>query len=708
MITAGTPLRLLFIEDSEDDAELALRNLSNEGFAIESRRLDNGNALQALLSDLSQWRPDVILSDYSMPGFTGDAALRLCQQLAPEIPFIFLSGTIGEELAIESIHNGATDYVLKENMRRLSTSIRRAIGDAHKRQAARAVEKERSRLIAILEATSDFVVIANPDGCLSYMNPGARKLLGRTAPLDALNLGLLHPQDQWDFIRNEVLASRGGLWHGDVLLQAEDGAQIPVSLVVIQHREPDGGTEYFSFLARDIRERRAYEKQIQYLANFDSLTELPNRTLLADRVTQAINQAHWTNRSLALLIIDIDRFKLVNDGYGHDVGDALLKQFGNRLRNIVRNRDTIARVGGNCFAVLATELSKPEDVMLLVSKLQSQLSTPYVLFSRTVSVTTGIGISVYPRDSHDFATLLQHADIAMHRVKEKGDGGFQFYATEMTRIAAERVRIETELRQAIAGRQLELYYQLQVGMQKENVVGVEALMRWNHPEHGLLTPDRFIPIAENSDIIYSLGEWALRTACQQLVEWDRQGAPRLRMAVNVSARQFRAPDFSDMVARVLNAVQLDPRRLELELTESVLVSDQEEAALILQRLNALGVQVALDDFGTGYSNLNYLSRLPIHTLKIDRSFVQRAPVDGNDAEIVRAIITLAAAMGLRVVAEGIETQRQLDLLRRYNCAEGQGYFFARPLPASVLAPLIGLGAYQRLPATDAFFSKEKK
>ncbi|MES2606277.1 MAG: diguanylate cyclase, partial [Pseudomonadota bacterium] len=347
MTNEHSKLRILFIEDNEDDAELAVRNLKQEGFGIDWRRVDTEVLLRTALQNLHEWRPDVILSDYSMPGFTGHAALHICQELVPEIPFIFLSGTIGEELAIESIHNGATDYVLKENMRRLSTSVSRAVSDALKRKAAIEVEKERSRLSTILEATSDFVVIANPDDSVSYLNPGARKLLGLTRECDQLSIRLLHPEDQWDFIKSEVISSHGGIWHGDVLLQAEDGNQIPVSLVVIVHRgkggetggEKGGEIEYFSFLARDIRERRAYEKQIQYLANFDSLTELPNRTLLADRVTQAINHAHFTNRSLALLIIDIDRFKLVNDGYGQDVGDALLKQFGNRLRGIVRSRD---------------------------------------------------------------------------------------------------------------------------------------------------------------------------------------------------------------------------------------------------------------------------------------------------------------------------------------------------------------------------------
>ncbi len=685
MSTRHSKLNVLFIEDTVDDAELAVRNLAKEGFDIKWERVDTENALRKILT---AWQPDIILSDYSMPGFSGRAALQVCQELVPEIPFIFLSGTIGEELAIESIREGATDYVLKENMRRLSTSINRAMNDSLKRKRAQELEQERTRLITILEATSDVVVIADPADSIIYLNPGARKLLGLTGEPNIRNL---HPGDQWNFIRKELLSHRRGIWQGDILLQAEDGTQIPVSLVVIAHRASGGEVEYYSLLARDIRERKAYERQIQHLANYDSLTDLPNRSLLADRVTQAINHCHWTSRSLALMIIDIDRFKLVNDGYGQEVGDALLKQFGGKLRGAVRSRDTVARISGNCFAVLATELTGPEDIGTLVNKLQTDLAAPFMVNSKSMTVTTGIGIAVYPRDGQDFATLLQNADVAMHRLKERGEAGFQFYAAEMTRNASERVRLETELRQAVASRHLELYYQLQVGLEKEDVIGFEALMRWNHPQQGMLSPALFIPVAENSEFIYQMGEWALLTACRQMTEWDRAQAARPRMAVNVSARQFRGKGFVDMVERILKATRLEPQRLELELTESVLVHDYQEASMILNQLHELGVRIALDDFGTGYSNLSYLSRLPIHTLKIDRSFVQRAPMDSNDAEIVRAIIMLADALGLHVLAEGIETREQLELLRQYGCQKGQGYYFARPVPANQILPLLASG-----------------
>lgn len=700
-------LNILFIEDAPDDAELAVRNLAREGFDVHWERVDNERDLRTLLR--STWEPDIILSDYSMPGFSGRAALQVCQEMAPEIPFIFLSGTIGEELAIESIHEGATDYVLKENLRRLSTSVNRALNDSQRRRRSHELERERSRLITILEATSDVVVIADPGDSITYLNPGARKLLELTGEPPELNIRSLHPGDQWNFIRRELLAHRRGIWQGDVLLQKEDGSQIPVSLVVIAHRGSDTDLEYFSLLARDIRERKAYERQIQHLANFDSLTDLPNRTLLADRATQAINHCHWTSRALALMVVDIDRFKLVNDGYGQDTGDALLKQFGSRLRGTVRNRDTIARISGDTFAVLATELGSPDDIGGLVNKLQDELAQPFVIGNQSLTVSTGIGVAVFPRDGHDFATLLQNADVAMHRLKERGESGYQFYAAGMTRDATERVRIETDLRHAVTSRQqLELHFQPQVALDDGQVIGFEALMRWNHPEQGMLPPALFIPVAENSEYIHQMGEWVLLSACRQLAEWDMETDQRPCIAVNVSARQFRGKGFVDMVERILKATRLDPQRLELELTESTLVHDHGEASTILNRLHAIGVRIALDDFGTGYSNLSYLSRLPIHTLKIDRSFVQRAPIDGNDAEIVRAIITLADALGLQVVAEGIETPEQLALLQQYGCRKGQGFYFEQPMAASQVPPLLSAGAIMHSTnGTQSRVSKEK-
>jgi diguanylate cyclase (GGDEF)-like protein/PAS domain S-box-containing protein len=678
-------LKILFVEDSPDDVELALRCLRKEGMDVDWKRVDNATDLVLALED-SSWYPEIILSDYSMPSFSGKAALEICRRVVPEIPFIFLSGTIGEELAIESIHNGATDYVLKENMRRLSSSIRRAVDDASKRVQARELEKERSRLIDILEATSDLVMIAHPDESLIYLNKGGRNLLQSSQDISELSMRKLFPNNHWAQVKSRLTAPDNpeSITYNHTMLMSEGGGHIPVSMVAIPHRDQAGNIEHYSFIARDIRDREAFEKQIDYLANYDALTDLPNRALLADRTTQSINYRQDSDRPLAMLVINIDSFQRVNDGYGQEVGDELLKLFGARLLRNFSVRDTVARLSADSFAVLVSEFASSEEVILKVNKVQQALSAPFATRGRSIVITSCVGISMYPRDGRDFSSLLQHADVAMHRAKEQGDGSCQFYATEMTRAAAEKVKLETSLRSAMARNEFELHYQWQVGLMNMEIVGSEALIRWNHPEQGMIGPNAFIPVAEHSGLIHSLGEWVLYTACKQLKEWDKQSPYQLRVAVNVSANQFRSKGFPEMVEQVLQVMKLDPRRLELELTESVLLHDQEEAIAILSRLYELGVQIALDDFGTGYSNLSYLARLPIHRLKIDKSFVQRAPLDNNHAEIVRAIISLSEALGLRVIAEGIETHEQLDLLREYGCMEGQGYLFARPQPARVL------------------------
>lgn len=680
-------LRILFIEDSRDDAELAVRCLEKDGISVEWRIVATADALR---ETLAIWKPELILSDYSMPGFSGHDALMICRVLVPELPFIFLSGTIGEELAIESIHQGATDYVLKENIRRLPTSVRRAVSDAVEQRRILEMEKERLRLAAILEATSDCVAIALPDESLIYLNQGAHTLLGLAEGNSGLALKDIHPRQALKQIREHLQNSREprGIWQGDSQVLHSDGHEIPVSLVLIAHRDAEDQLEYCSLIARDLRDRKAYEQQIQYLSHYDSLTGMPNRTLLGDRIAQAISYTHWTNRSVAVLVIDIDRFKFVNDGYGPAFGDELLKHFAARLRATARPRDTIARISADCFAILATELAVPEDAIILITRLQNELQQPFIIDGISLTVTAGIGVSIYPRDGNDHSTLIRNADVAMHRLKESGKGGFQFYTTEMTQNAEERVQLEQQLQHALSRGQLELYYQCQVHLVTQKIRGFEALMRWNHPERGLIGPDLFIPIAENSDLICRMGEWAVRTACAQIKQWTVISGSPLRIAVNVSVRQFLGSGFTDFIERTLAELGLAPEQLELEITESVLVQDQDEAALILQRLNTLGVQISLDDFGTGYSNLNYLSRLPIHCLKIDKSFVQRSSKDKNDMEIVRAVISLADSLGLRVIAEGIESRQQLDMLRIYHCNEGQGYYFARPQPATKVPLLL--------------------
>jgi diguanylate cyclase (GGDEF)-like protein len=419
---------------------------------------------------------------------------------------------------------------------------------------------------------------------------------------------------------------------------------------------------------------------------------LPNRELLGDRTLQAVAHARRAGRPAALLVLNLDRFKLVNESYSHGAGDTLLRMVADRLRSAVREGDTVARLGADAFAVLATDLARPDDVLPVARKIREAMHLPFWIEGRDLHVTLSIGASVYPRDGEEFDILLRNADAAMHRVKTDGRNGFQFYAAAMTRQATDRIELENELRLALEKNRLEMHYQPQVVLASGRIVGVEALMRWHHEGRGWIPPMQFVPVAEDSDLIHPLGQFAIMQSCSQVKAWDQAGHARLRLAVNVSARQFRSPGFVESVERAVRSAEFEPGRLELELTEGVLVENRQEAADILNRLKALGVQIAVDDFGTGYSSLSYLSRLPIDCLKIDRSFVNRVHQPGHDAAIAQAVISLAHSLGLRVIAEGVETPEQLEFLRSHGCEQGQGYLFSAAVPPEAMVSFLAAGS----------------
>ncbi|HEY7840501.1 MAG TPA: diguanylate cyclase, partial [Gammaproteobacteria bacterium] len=460
--TGRTLLRVLFVEDSEADVGLAVLELERDGFDVKWERVDVEAEMRRVLAAPNG--PEIILSDYSMPAFDGLSALRVARELRPDLPFIFISGTIGEERAISSIHSGATDYILKGNIRRLATAVRRALSDSAERAAAKAAEAERSRLAAILETTSDYVAICDADKRLIYTNAACRALLSAPGRREPETIDELHPHWARDFIYRTAMptALKTGIWQGETAVLAADGTEIPVSQVIIAHRTPDGRIEYVSTIARDMRERKAYEERIRYLANFDALTGLPNRALLGDRVEQAIAHRRHSDRVLALLAIDIDRFKLINDGYGQAAGDQLLKLVGERFHGLIREGDTAARLGADGYAILAADLAHAGDVLAVVRKIQGGLRGAFNLDGREVHLTVSIGAAVYPKDGEDFEALLRNADAAMHRVKAQGQDGFQFYAADMTRDATERVELESALRSALTNQQLELHYQPQL------------------------------------------------------------------------------------------------------------------------------------------------------------------------------------------------------------------------------------------------------
>jgi len=690
-VKSGLAVKVLFVEDSEEDVELAVRALKHDGIEPAPRRVQCEEAMREALGSLT---PDAILSDFSMPGFDGLSALRLARELKPEVPFIFLSGTIGEERAIEAIRLGATDYVLKNNMRRLGTAVKRALVEAADRARIRRAEEERARLVEILDATSDYVGVFESSGKQIYLNSAGRRMLGYgDADILVKPIQDIFPswaRDLWEAEGRKV-AAKHGLWQGETAIVNHEGKEIPVSQVVIAHRTPDGsGVRFFSTVARDITERKAHEARLKYLANYDDLSGLPNRALLGDRTSQAIAHARRTGRSCGLISANVDRFKLLNDSLGHGAGDALVKLVGERLSQAVREGDTTARLGADDFAVLATDLARPEDVGNVARKMRESMASPFSVMGRELHVTLSVGASTYPRDGEEFDLLLRNAHAAVHRVKAEGGNAFQFYAEKMTREAVDRLELEHALRTAASQKQLEMHYQAQVEMASGRVVGMEALMRWKHPERGFVSPALFIPIAEESDLIQHLGIWALMEASKMLASWHAAGHA-VRVAVNVSARQFRSEGFVDAVARAIRVNAINPAYLELELTESALIEDREKALATLEALKRLGVQIAVDDFGTGYSSLSYLSGLPVDCLKIDRAFVTKLGQAGRDAAIAQAIISLGHVLGLRVLAEGVETEEEARFLRKHECDEGQGYLFAKPCPAATAMGLLATG-----------------
>jgi diguanylate cyclase (GGDEF)-like protein len=438
----------------------------------------------------------------------------------------------------------------------------------------------------------------------------------------------------------------------------------------------------------DVSQERQLTRQMAYQATHDALTQLPNRALLEDRLQHALAHAHRSGQLAVLFFIDLDRFKNVNDALGHSTGDVLLKAVAIRLKAACREEDTIVRLGGDEFVVLLENLHHQEQANIVAQKVLRSIKSPFRLDHHEFFITCSIGISLYPRDGQDAETLLKNADAAMYRAKETGRNNIQYYAQDLNARALERLIMERKLRFAASQGELNLCYQPLYGAQDGELVGAEALLRWSHPELGTLPPSEFIPLAEDTDLVIEIGEWVLGAACRQAKAWQDEGLPIPRVAINLSARQFMQPDFTDTMARVLEMTDLAGHHVELEITEDTLMSNASQTIDTLHALKALGVHLSVDDFGTGYSSMSYLKQFPIDRLKIDRSFVHDVDTDPDNAAISQAIIAMAHSMHLKVVAEGVETPAQAEYLRAQRCDEIQGYLLSRPLPAAELTAML--------------------
>ncbi|GAB3493262.1 hypothetical protein GCM10027399_12900 [Curvibacter fontanus] len=554
-------------------------------------------------------------------------------------------------------------------------------------QAYRTLDAEKQLNQTIIRSSPFALYTRDRRGIVTAWNPAAEKLFGWRAEQILGKHLLTVPQGkerETTELRDRVLSGES-IIDLEVQRQKQDGTLFDLSTTLAPLRDASGAVTGYLAIAADITARKAAEQQVEFLAYRDVLTGLPNRLLLQDRFGQAMAHAERSQNKVALLFLDLDNFKTINDSLGHAVGDALLQEIAVRLGACVRETDTISRQGGDEFLIVLSDLGGTEAIPPVLLKIRERLQAPFAVDGHELTTSASIGVALYPDDGRDFETLLKRADTAMYRAKDAGRNHYRFFDEQMNVEAVELLRLKSGLRRALAQGEFELHYQPQFELTSGRVIGAEALIRWRHPEDGLISPARFIPVAEDSGLIVPIGEWVIQEACRQAMAWRAAGLPSLVMAVNLSAVQFRRGDLQQSIAQALQSSGFDPQLLELELTESILIRDTESVLGSVRQLKQLGVKLAIDDFGTGYSSLSYLKRFDVDKLKIDQSFIRDLARDPDDAAIVRAIIQMGASLSLRTIAEGVEDAATLALLREFACDDAQGYHFARPMDAQAFA-----------------------
>ncbi len=560
--------------------------------------------------------------------------------------------------------------------------------------ASRQAQEEMHKLSRAVQQTADSIMITDRDGVIEYVNQAFEDTTGY-ARSEAVgkkpNIVKSGRHDDGFYQRLWKTILNGEVYRGVLTNRKKNGELYYEEKTITPLKDERGNITHFISTGKDITERMQTQERLHYLAHHDVLTGLSNRALFLERLDHALTRARWTNRPLAVLFLDLDRFKNINDTLGHDIGDGALRVAAQRLTDAVREGDTVARLGGDEFTVLLEDLANSNDVPSVAQKILDALSRPFEVEGREFVITTSIGISLYPSDGDDSLKLLRNADNAMYRAKEQGRNKFQFYSSEMGARALEKFMLESNLRYALERQEFLLYYQPQVNLATGKVTGVEALLRWRHPELGLVSPAQFIPVAEETGLMKKIDEWVLHTACQQAQAWRAVGIGPITMSANLSGAAFSERNLAEIVSRAMGESCLAPEQLELEITENNIMQDAESTVRMLGNLKRMGVRLAVDDFGTGYSSLSYLKRFPIDTLKIDQSFVQDVTDDEDDASLVKAIIVMGHALQLNVIAEGVETPEQLAFLRQHGCDGMQGYFFSRPLPAEEITGLLQSG-----------------
>ena len=561
------------------------------------------------------------------------------------------------------------------------------------RRAQEELEASRSRYADLYDFAPIGYLTFDKDGLIRAVNLAGAGLLGEDRRrLIGKPFSIFVFKDDLDAFRAHLRTTLNGEARqiGEIRIRRKDGSVVPVQLQSVAAEGAEGDSPSCRTAVIDITERKRMEKAILHRAHHDPLTDLPNRLLFKDILSIELAKAQRGKKKFAVLFLDLDRFKYINDTLGHDNGDQLLKEVSERLRRSVRASDTVARIGGDEFNIFLSEISNAGDIIPIAQKVADSFRNPYVIDGHEFNMSTSIGVSIYPEDGESIEALFKNADIAMYHAKELGGNSYQFYSETMNIRLMERMRLERWLRHALDRAELEVYYQPQFTIEPRKMICAEALVRWRHPKMGMLDPARFLPIADEIGFITSIDEWVLRTACARMKGWHDAGLPQLCVTVNLSSKLLQMPDFAERIAAILRETGLDPHLLGVELSESVAMRNLEMVIPNMIRLAEMGVGISIDNFGTGYSTLNYLKKLPVQKLKIDKSFIQDIGTDAADRAIISAVSGMALEMKLGVIAVGVETGEQLEFLKSTGCREAQGFLFGRPLPAEAFGKRIAL------------------
>jgi diguanylate cyclase (GGDEF)-like protein/PAS domain S-box-containing protein len=677
-------LKVLYVEDDPEIRRQLVLFLSRR--VGELLVAENG---QDGLNQFQESRPDIVVTDIVMPLMDGLKMAEGIKNLDDDVPVIVTTAFNDQDFFLNAIEVGIDHYVLKPiHLDSLLEAIRRAAKNVLQKREIDKKNRALQLAAMVFESSIEGILITGPDNAIISVNRAFSEITGYSAEEVQGQNPRMFASGRHDrtFYREmwEVL-QKSGHWQGEVWNRRKNGEVFPEFLTLSIQRDEQGEVAHHIALFTDITQSKFDEERIERLAYYDPLTDLPNRVLLQDRLAQALATAQRDGHCVAILMLDLDRFKNINESLGHGVGDIVLQLVAQRLRGSVGTADTVARLGGDEYLVVMGSLGDAQNAALEAAQTAQNIlaafQAPVVVDGKELGVSLSIGISIFPNDGDDQQSLMKNADSAVYSAKEAGRNTYQFYTRDMNASMLETLLIENALRRALEREEFRLFFQPQVDLHSGKIVGAEALIRWQHPEQGLLAPLTFIPIAEDSGLIIPIGEWVLREACRKLKAWHNAGFSGLVVAVNMSAVQFRQENLAERIVAIAAETGAALEHIELELTESMIMHNAEAMIESMHVLKALNLKLSIDDFGTGYSSLSYLKRFPIDKLKIDRSFVNDITENPADLAISRVVIDLGRNLGLRVIAEGVESAEQLSLLRDHGCDEIQGYFFSKPVPA---------------------------